>query len=570
MIEKHLIGCCMLIFFYIPVFAQDSPVHLDAQQYGQLERIWTKYHTSEEIFPSFRTLSRKRIARYLTTLPLSSLSEREQGVVHYFVNDNPEWFSDTAFLREQFSSPGPQTSVFVPDEKSPLLNTFYRFPGEMLFVRKKDFFMALNPVIQWKLGHQNDGRNTIFENRKGLALRLGVQDKIFIDTKIEDIQFARPQYMAQYTDRYGSPPGYTFYTGYRSTIAPNIRGKDVFNAEASLTFPIGKYVFTQFGYNRQFIGNGVQSLLLSDFGGNYLNLKFDLEIWRLHYQYMMGELSGKSARQVRGDQLLPKKFMAMHFLQFRLWDKAHIGLFESVVFNRGEQLEWHYLLPVVFFRSVERAIGSPDNILLGLDFNATFFKRMNLYSQFVLDEFRSSELFGGHHWWANKWGFQLGLKAFDILNIENLNATAEYNTVRPYTYSHRDSLATYTHYNSPLAHPLGANFREYIARLDYSPHKKWSLFGLIYHHRQGVNDAGINYGSDIRISNLNRPGDYGIRTGQGRDVRVTGYQGGVSYMLWHNAFLDINIGIRQENKNNNGWGSVAFRLNAGRTGNSIF
>jgi len=273
---------------------------------------------------------------------------------------------------------------------------------------------------------------------------------------------------------------------------------------------------------------------------------------------------------VSGDQLLPKKFMATHLLHFKLWNQAYLGLFESVVFNRDRQLEWHYLLPVIFFRTVERALGSPDNILLGLDFKTTLFGRMDVYSQFVLDEFKSSELFGGNHWWGNKWGFQLGAKWYDVAGIENLNATAEYNTVRPYTYSHRDTLAAYTHYNSPLAHPLGANFREYIGRIDYKPYRRWTIFGLLYHHKQGLDIDGENYGADIRTPANSRPFNYGVRTLQGREVSVTGFQGGLSYMLWHGAFLDLNLGLRREEQNNNVWGSVAFRLNTARTGMSIF
>src|SRR5690625_6102672 len=92
-----------------------------------------------------------------------------------------------------------------------------------------------------------------------------------------------------------------------------------------------------------------------------------------------------------------------------------------------------------------------------------------------------------------------------------------------------------------MAHPLGANFREYIARLDYQPSKKWSFFGLIHHHRQGMNEDGIDYGGDIRPPNLRgtRPGEYGIYTLQGRIQNVTGLQGGISYMLWHNDYLDF-------------------------------
>lgn len=550
--------------------SQDNPLRLNTMHYEQLERLRAKYPGEDPLFPAFHTISRKRIAEFVKNLPLASLSDQDLDVVHYFVDDLPEWFTDTAFLATVKESRPWQSDELMPRKNNPWLNTFYPYPGEMLFVRKKDFFMALNPVLQWKYGRQRDGRAHIFENRKGLTMRLGIENKIFIDTRIEDLQFARPHYISRYTDRYASSPGFTFYSRYRSSIAPEIRGWDVLDGEASLTLPIGKYAFTRFGYSREFIGNGIQSLLLSDFGGNYLHLDFDLQIWKLRYRYMIAELSGKSARQVSGDRLLPKKFMATHLLQFRLWNQTFLGLFESVVFNRDQQLEWHYLLPVIFFRTVERAIGSPDNVLLGLDFKTTLARRLDVYSQFTLDEFKSSELFGGNHWWGNKWGFQLGAKLYDVAGIQNLNATAEYNTVRPYTYSHRDSLTAYTHYNSPLAHPLGANFREYIGRLDYTPHRRWKFFGLLFHNKQGLDINGENYGSDIREPANSRPFNFGVRTLQGNKISVTGLQSGISYMLWHDAWLDFNLGLRREDQNNNIWGSVSFRLNTARTGMSIF
>lgn len=568
--KRWCMSWLLILMLWQPGRSQDNLVRLSSLQYEQLERLLIKYSDEATLFPSFHNLSRKKIAEYVMTLPFSSLSERDLDFVRSLVDDSPEWFTDTAFLAKYSDMGRPQPSVVTPQKNNPWLNTFYPYPGEMIFVRKKDFFMAVNPVIHWKYGQQRDGDTHIFENRKGLALRMGIENKIYIDSKVEELQFSRPHYISQYTDRFGSSPGFTFYTKYHSSIFPAMRGLDVLDGEAHLTLPIGNYAFTRFGYGREFIGNGIQSLLLSDFGGNYLHLDFNLQIWRLRYRYMIAELSGKSARQVSGDQLLPKKFMATHLLQIKLWNQAYLGLFESVVFNRQQQLEWHYLMPVIFFRTVERAIGSPDNILLGLDFKTSVFQRMNVYSQFVLDEFKISELFGGNHWWANKWGFQLGARLFDVAGIENLNATVEYNTVRPYTYSHRDALATYTHYNSPLAHPLGANFREYIGRLDYTPHRRWQIFGLLYHHKQGLDIDGINYGSNIRTPTTTRPFDHGVRTLQGREVSVTGFQSGLSYMLWHHAYLDLNLGLRREDRNNNVWGSAGFRLNTERTGMSIF
>src|SRR5690606_30063969 len=162
-------------------------------------------------------------------------------------NTLPEWFSDTAFISDHMVSGRTGTSVVEPKRNTPWLNTFYPFPGEMIFVRKKDFFLAANPIIQWKYGGQRDGYSKIYENRKGLTLRMGIENKIFIDSKIEDLQFSRPYHISRYTSTYESTPGFTFYSNAELF---NLRGLDVLNGEANLTIPIGKYAFARFGYGR--------------------------------------------------------------------------------------------------------------------------------------------------------------------------------------------------------------------------------------------------------------------------------------------------------------------------------
>jgi hypothetical protein len=101
-----------------------------------------------------------------------------------------------------------------------------------------------------------------------------------------------------------------------------------------------------------------------------------------------------------------------------------------------------------------------------MDAKWNFLKRFQLYGQLMLDEFVFSELVTNNQgWWANKYGIQAGLKYIDAFGIDHLDLQAEYNQVRPYTYTHRDSSAYYAHYDTPLAHPLGANFKELIFKL---------------------------------------------------------------------------------------------------------
>ncbi len=96
-------------------------------------------------------------------------------------------------------------------------------------------------------------------------------------------------------------------------------------------------------------------------------------------------------------------------------------------------------------------------------------------------------------WWGNKQGFQLGMKYIDLFSVKNLDLQLEANVMRPFVYSHNDSVANYSNYNQPLAHPLGANFDEYIAILRWQPGVKWNTTFKMIYYKQGLDSAGVNF-----------------------------------------------------------------------------
>ena len=118
--------------------------------------------------------------------------------------------------------------------------------------------------------------------------------------------------------------------------------------------------------------------------------------------------------------------------------------------NRG--LDINYLNPFIFFRPVEYGIGSADNSILGAGLKWSFNNNIIGYSSIILDEFLLSELRDQSGWWGNKYGAQFGIKLFDLLKKDGLYTIAEYNLVRPYTYSHMSSKQNYGHKNHSLAH----------------------------------------------------------------------------------------------------------------------
>ena len=247
-----------------------------------------------------------------------------------------------------------------------------------------------------------------------------------------------------------------------------------------------------------------------------------------------------------------------------------MGLFESVVFDRENHFELQYLNPVIFYKAIEGHLGSPDNSLVGMDFKANFLKHFSLYGQFLLDEFRFEKLFNGSKWWGNKYGFQTGLKYIDVAGISNLDVQLEYNMVRPYTYTHTTQNANYTHFNQALAHPLGANFKEWLCNIKYRPHKNIWLETQVMFAKTGMDTTETsNVGNNLFIPSelvpLTNP--EGNELLQGRIVTTNYADFTFTWMPKHNWFVDLHYRYRMSGVNNKSnpsltnYFSIATRLN---------
>ncbi len=430
--------------------------------------------------------------------------------------------------------------------RKPVLTHFFKTPANLWETQTPSFYVKVNPLLRLQLNRSFD-EGYFFANQRGIRIRGGVDERIYFSTEILESQARFPAYVRDYTKYHRALPGNGLYKTYTSSVLDIENGVDYLNAQGYVGFRIIPHIHAQFGHGRHFIGQGYRSLLLSDFSNNYFYLKLLTRVGRFTYQNIFAELASSSANGIGGDNLVPKKYMAAHYLGVDVSNTVHIGLFESVIYNRSKQFELQYLNPVILYRSVEHLTGSPDNVLVGMQADWRFLKKFQLYGQFILDEFKFKEIFlDNQGWWANKYGFQTGLKAIDVAGVDHLDIQVEYNQVRPYTYQHFDSLSNYTHYNMPLAHPLGANFKEWVFRARYQPAKKWVLEGRLIKATTGRDEKGLNYGSDILRNYTSRIGDYMNTTGQG--VKTEILLGGLdaTYELFYHFYLQASWFVRQE------------------------
>jgi hypothetical protein len=517
---KKTILRVFVILFPTAALSQTTYLPQDDKAYVLLERLEIKTQKDSVLnFSKLRPFSRAKIVPAMEAGGNfgNSLTSIDNYNLNRFLLDNIEWTRNPG----QFQSKKP-------------IGSFYRTPANLYEVHARDFDLVLNPVFQFTVSKESNNDQRLFLNSRGITLRGKIANKIGFAAYVTDNQERDPSYVQQWINDRKATPGQGLYKTFKAA-----GGVDYFDARGSFTFNATKYIDISFGYDKNFIGNGHRSLFLSDFAANALFLRLNTRIWKINYQNLFMELH--SAFIPNGDALLPKKYAAMHHLDVDVTKWLNIGLFEGIIFGRKDHFEFSYLNPIIFYRSAELQNGSYDNSVAGLDFKANIAHRFQVYGQLLLDEFKLSEIKAGNGWWGNKYGIQLGAKYIDAFTIKNLDIQFEYNSVRPFTYSHYDSVANYTHYNQPLAHPLMANFAEVIGIARYQPAPKWMIKGELLYYKQGRDSSARNFGSNIFLINEApyRTGDYGYRVGSGWQTNVFYASLLLSYEIRENLFLEL-------------------------------
>jgi len=557
---RHFLLFLLSSFVPFLLTAQGSPLPVDdVEGYDLLRRLTLRYGTAGFEQPatdlSLRPSSRAGLVRLAKTyqhLYGDRMSKVDNYRLQRFYDDNNEWLAQEPFTatedpdRAAFWTGDDFAVLSAKDEmyraQKPIAGLFYATPAHLLEVNRPDFYLRLNPLIDLRYGKQQDDAEDYFFNRRGLKLRAGIDDRIFLNFEILETQVGLPDYMRQYRDRFSALPGAGFLKRYSLDLANVASGADYLNGQGYVSADLTKHVGARLGYGRHFIGDGERSLLLSDFSNNYPFLELNWRIWKFHYRNIFAELTAGPAGGPDG--LLPKKYLAAHYLSINLGRRLTFGLFEAVVMNRENGFDLAYLNPVILYRTIEQSVGSPDNAVVGLTGRYRTPFRVEVYGQFVLDEFKFDRLFPAdgapRGWWGNKFGYQIGARYADAFGIDQLDLFAERNLVRPYTYTHR-ALANYTHFAMPLAHPLGANFKENVVGLDYRPIPRLHLRARLFLITQGEGTEDRVVGENINRSHSRREMENNNEVGQGIGYTNTLLTLRAGYELKPNLWLEAEF-----------------------------
>ena len=469
------------------------------------------------------------------------------------------------------------------DSKRPILKSFYKKKSDFFHVDVPEFDLHVNPVLYLGIGNDSRRDDRLFINTRGVEVRGMVDRKVGFYTYLTDNQMIMPSYVWDQMSLNPVIPHEGFWKEFKDG-----KGVDFLQARGYITVDATKSINLQAGYDRFFIGNGMRSLIYSDYAPPASFFKANIKVWKLNYVYSISEMTADVDASLGGNRSMqsgyPDKFVTFHHLSLNIGKKLNIGVFESVIFSPDDttgsgKFEWAYLNPIIFFRAIEQQNGSSDNVLLGLDFKWNALRKLSFYGQFVMDEFVLNEIKAGDGWWANKFAIQLGGKYIDAFGVPNLDLQGEINLARPYTYSHNTQYSNYTSYQQPLDHPLGANFNEAIGMIRYQPLPRLNVTAKLFVTRIGRDSTDYNWGastaqnpkydwgSDLLKPNTQRESTYGNKIGQGFKNDIVYGSFTASWHLKHNLFIDVNVVVRKSESvlnfynNNTSITSLALRWN---------
>lgn len=537
------------LFLLFPLFLHSQGVYapLNYDYYWLLDRYEIKLGAKSSGFTTYRPYTRKEIVTLTDSADVNlALSRVDKFNINYLKNDNWDYYNDSLNLGKS------------PQKRFGL---FYEYNNSFYTIRSKDFTLVANPVVNFEQNTINRSY-PLSLNTRGVELRGSIGNKLHYYTFITDNQAFVPDYVKSQADSVGAFPNEGFTKTFKK------EGYDFFSARGYVAFNVIKQMTVQFGHDKNFVGNGYRSLMLSDYSSKYLFLKLNTKVWRFSYTNLFADMT---AKVINGNNYNPRKYMAMHHLDFKVVRNFHVGLFEAIVFNRSDSatgnngFELNYLNPIIFYREAESYLGSRDKTQIGADAKLNVFKTIQLYGQFVLNEFVVSNIAAQNGWWGNKYAWQIGAKYIDVFGIKNLDLQLEHNFVRPYMYTDKNVLTNLANYGQPLAHPLGANFYEFMGIVRFQPVGRLSVAAKGFYIVQGKDPAGQNFGSNIMKPGYTPENQFNNVVGQGIRTTTLFASLTVSYQLFHNFFIDLRQTVRRENSslsdNNLNFTTVGLRWN---------
>ena len=512
---------------------------------------------------------------FLLAVPFSARGQAWLPVNRFYRQETEAYFLHTHVSVFTPLNPIPASvirdTLFRPDSllglpgKQPYKRWIVRklFQENLAVVKKDGLVLKVNGLADFSAGKENNSSRLLYRNTRGALFEGTISGIIGFSSALYENQARFPSYLTAYIQNHQVLPGQGVAKKFHSD------GYDFSWSEGNVWVRPWKNLYVEAGFGKRFFGDGYRSLLLSDFSHVYPYAGY-----RWYGKRFFLAASTQSLIQhepvIRWDKRrFPAKTSVFHFAGAQL-GRFQITLMEANMYDNPDTAGNFHWQAVLFNPApLLNSLAGGGNTLWGLNVKFTASPVVEMYAQLAVNDYPVNDPFHINSV-KNKTGFQAGVKWLKAFALDDFFLQAEYNQVRPYTYCAGTPSLTFTHYNEPLAHPLGANFREGLVIATWR-RKFLLLEGQASYAVQGRNEGNVDQGSNPLLRNGILPEKVAL-TGeshllQGIKTEVVNAFAGISWIInpVNTLHLSVEYYYRMEsaagNKNTTGFFMIGLRTN---------
>lgn len=202
-----------------------------------------------------------------------------------------------------------------------------------------------------------------------------------------------------------------------------------------------------------------------------------VELSYIHAWLVSDEIdSSRSYTNSRGQQreVYRPKYIAANILTFKPFKKLHASVGNSIIYA-DQSPNPAYLLPIMYYKSVDHTLNNFDSNTNNVGQNAQFFfdinsrqiKHLHLFATAFVDEISLTRAFK-EDLQTNFISLKLGARLANW-PVKNLSLMAEYTRNNPYTYKHFNQTTTFESNRYNMGHFLRENAEEVYFGLRWKP-----------------------------------------------------------------------------------------------------
>jgi len=262
----------------------------------------------------------------------------------------------------------------------------------------------------------------------------------------------------------------------------------------------------KFGRDRLLLGYGENKAILSDNGPkfDYLQLQFNYGIFSFFsfHGKLLGQHSYLADTVTAGVNFVKEKYMAYHRLGFNLTDNLTLGAGEVIIYG-DRPIEFSYLNPFNFYKSVEHNNRDRDNAMVFFDLENRSIKGLKLFAMVLLDDINYGKV--GTGWYGNQTMWDIGFSAYNLYKWIPIDLHFEYTRVEPYVFTHRLQNNNFTNYGYRLSSIVAPNSELFFTKINYRlTHRFEAAFSFSYtihgaNYKDNLGNITKNVGGDISV-----------------------------------------------------------------------